>query len=270
MRHPAVARSARSRPAATLPPTRAFDLTAPAAPAAPGGAGHDLSRVAISTPSGGREGAADVPIQRVVMVNGKRLSNEELEKHGGDKEGHTILSNWHNSEVEHDFKEDDGNDPANLRQAVARARAQAADAPDLYSAKNLSFLTKHAKRQPTLYFKSQQGSAHLRQQHKHGPQVGTVVKDKTDYFFKTEKEKDAFHKAAKAAALKNEDFDPSSLGIDHLTEPKDGYYHYEVAYSAPKKIAMIHPSGGQVVTNVEPYKNDDTIKSIYKKITGKG
>ena len=261
MRQLARAPSPRRSGTPAAAPTRAFtpEVAAPAA--------HDLSRVAVSAPVP-RAPAGQAPIQRVVTVGGKPLTKEEeAEAHKNNNDRKSILANWHKSDLEHDFT-----DMAYLHRALGRAQAQPEDAPDLFNAENLSFLTQSKNRLPTLYFKQGGDSGRLRQQHHHGPLIQTET-HKSDYFFPSKQHRNAFKQAAMKAHDEKTDFDPSTLkDVEFSTKPYKDAHHLEVSWNPEqgkeKQIYNLHPSEGTVATDLQGYDNN-AIKAMYKKITGR-
>lgn len=255
---------------------------------------HELTHViqqtgADSTPpaprlKSGIKGQRKRVVQRVIKVNGQDQDDEAmkalLSQWEEDKPERTILANWHASKTVHDFvakdkhkNKDDAKAKAALKEAVEDAKTKAKEPPTLYKAANLKFLTQAEGRLPTLYFKSGNQSGRIRQQHGSGPAVKAET-NKVDYFFAEKGDMNKFEKAAQKAWKQDKvAFNPTPEereGYGASLIPTEDYYHYEVTYTndTDHMIKKVHPSGGQIVTDLSGYLNDETIKKIYQRAIG--
>ena len=205
-------------------------------------------------------------VQRVIELDGVVADKGQLQDKVADKAEKDIIANWGQSEIVHKFKTNrTKNAEENLETAINNAKKQAVDVPALFSAANLKFLTQAEDRLPTLYFKQNNDSGRLRQQHGSGPGVFTES-NKTDYFFPDKDNKQKFAEKARSA-MKKTVFNPDLIEFKAVTIPTQGYEHYEVTYNNNGVPIKVHPSGGTVETNLNGY-GDLQIKAIYQRIIG--
>ncbi len=206
-------------------------------------------------------------VQRRIMLDGVAANLSSLLQQANDATERVIIANWGWSKTEHNFvTSGEVSAQQKLAEAIASAKSRSVNVPALYSTSNLKFLTKAESRLPTLYFKSGENSGRIRQQHGSGPAV-IAETNKTDYFFPGKGDVSKFGRAAKEAKQRNTAFNPTLSTYNATLTPTADYFHYEVTYKDNRQIKKVHPSGGQIDTDISGY-DDTRIQSVYEAAIG--
>ena len=169
-----------------------------------------------------------------------------------------IASTWHESNIEHYFKNQRGFDKAihrNLKFLKANARGKAGA---LFTSSNYLFSTQAEGREETLYFRDRatNGTGRLRQQHPKGPLAKIDKKPRTHRFL-----------SKKRFECVNEWRDKHMDGLPRFyvseKQAKNGEHHLEFACDG-KEVSGWHPSGGTVRTSKRhlEHRIDRALKEI--------
>lgn len=207
-------------------------------------------------------------VQRTITLKGAEQDVDELVS-GTSTDVARVIRTWHEADLVHDFENSDA-----LQAAAENVKDKPEEVPDLYTKKNLRFITKAGKedgtegeaREPTLYFVSESGlSGRIRQQHRAGPLVKSQ-ENKHDYFFASRADAVKFEKAARKAKKAKKAFNPRSSGVEYrlADDAEDGDFHCEVTYTQPVSVHTggmvaergVHRSQGQYVGNTTSRDED--------------